>query len=281
MTTAFVLSGGASLGASQVGMLLGLAKAGITPDLIVGTSVGALNGAWVAMGPDVDGIGALADVWRSLSRNDVFPTRPIVGLLGFLGQRPNLVHDKGLRRLIADHLRFSRLEDAPIPLHVVATDVLSGQDVLLSSGDAVEAIMASAAIPAVFPPVNIGGRDLIDGGVVNNTPLSHAVALGADRVWVLPTGYACALPRAPQGALAMALHAVTLTINQRLAVDVARFEGAVDVRVIPPLCPLGISPVDFSRSASLIERSHRATQEWLPARHRVTGQAALLEPHRH
>ena len=151
MTTAFVLSGGASLGAVQVGMLLGLAEAGVTPDLIVGTSVGALNGGWVAMGPDVDEIGALADVWRSLSRNDVFPTHPIVGLLGFLGQRPHLVPDKGLRRLVADHLRFSRLEDAPIPLHVVATDVLSGQDVLLSSGNAVEAIMASAAIPAVFP----------------------------------------------------------------------------------------------------------------------------------
>src|ERR1700736_2282737 len=193
MTTAFVLSGGASLGASQLGMLLGLAKAGITPDLIVGTSVGALNGGWVAMGPDVDGIGALADVWRSLSRNDVFPTHPIVGLLGLLGQRPNLVPDEGLRRLVTDHLRFSRLEDAPIPLHVVATDVLSGQDALLSSGDAVEAIMASAAIPAVFPPVNINGRDLIDGGVVNNTPLSHAVALGADRVWGPPGRF----PRAP------------------------------------------------------------------------------------
>ena len=281
MTTAFVLSGGASLGAIQVGMLLGLARAGITPDLIVGTSVGALNGGWVAMGPDVDGIGALADVWRSLSRNAVFPTHPIVGLLGFLGQRPNLVPDKGLRRLVADHLRFSRLEDAPIPLHVVATDVLSGQDVLLSSGDAVEAIMASAAIPAVFPPVNIDGRVLIDGGVVNNTPLSHAVALGADRIWVLPTGYACALRQSPQGALAMALHGVTLTINQRLAVDVARFEEAVDLRVVPPLCPIGSSPVDFSHSASLIERSHRVTQKWLRARHRVTGQAALLEPHRH
>jgi NTE family protein len=262
-------------------MLLGLAEAGVTPDLIVGTSVGAVNGGWVAMGSDVDAIGALADVWRSLSRNDVFPTHPIVGLLGFLGQRPHLIPDKGLRRLVADHLRFSRLEDAPIPLHVVATDVLSGHDVLLSSGDAVEAIMASAAIPAVFPPVTINGRTLIDGGVVNNTPLSHAVALGADRVWVLPTGYACALPQSPHGALAMALHAVTLTINQRLAVDVAGFEKEIDLRVIPPLCPMGISPVDFSHSASLIEHSHSATQEWLSAPHRLTGQAALLEPHRH
>lgn len=281
MTTAFVLSGGASLGSIQVGMLLALAEAGITPDLIVGTSVGAVNGGWVAARPDVAGIGALADVWRSLSRNDVFPTRPIIGLLGFLGVRSSLVPDTGLRRLLTDHLEFSRLEDAPIPLHVVATDVLSGQDALLSSGDAVDAIVASAAIPAVFPPVKIDGRDLFDGGVVNNTPLSHAVALGADVIWVLPTGYACALRESPRGALAMALHAVTLTVNQRLAVEVAHFEEAVDLRVIPPLCPIAISPIDFSHSGSLIERSHAATREWLSSRHPVTGQAALLEPHRH
>jgi NTE family protein len=262
-------------------MLLALAEAGITPDLIVGTSVGAVNGGWVAARSDVAGIGALADVWRSLSRSDVFPTRPIVGLLGFLGLRSSLVPDTGLRRLLTDHLEFSRLEDAPIPFHVVATDVLSGQDVLLSSGDAVDAIAASAAIPAVFPPVKINGRDLFDGGVVNNTPLSHAVALGADVIWVLPTGYACALRASPRGALAMALHAVTLTVNQRLAVEVAGFEEAVDLRVIPPLCPIAISPVDFSHSASLIARSHAATREWLSSRHPATGQAALLEPHRH
>lgn len=281
MTTAFVLSGGASLGSIQVGMLLGLAEAGIVPDLIVGTSVGAVNGGWAASRPDVAGIGALAEVWRSLSRDDVFPTRPIVGLLGFLGWRSNLVPDKGLRRLLTAHLEFSRLDDAPIPLHVVATDVLSGQDVLLSSGDAVDAIAASSAIPAILPPVNINGRDLMDGGVVNNTPLSHAIALGADVVWVLPTGYSCALLEAPKGALGMALHALTLTVNQRLAVDVARFEGAVDLRVVPPLCPLAVSPVDFSHSARLIERSHDTTREWLAARHPVTGQAAMLEPHRH
>lgn len=281
MTTAFVLSGGASLGSVQVGMLLSLAEAGIAPDLIVGTSAGALNGSWVAAGPDAAGVGALADLWRSLSRTDVFPTRPIIGLLGFLGLRPSLVPDAALRRLLTDHLEFTQLEDAPIRFHVVATDVLSGQDVLLSSGDAVDAITASAAIPAVFPPVNINGRDLFDGGVANNTPISHAIALGADVVWVLPTGYACALRKSPGGALAMALHAVTLAVNQRLAVDVARFEAVADVRVIPPLCPIAISPIDFSHSASLIERSRAATRQWLTTSHRTTGQAALLEPHRH
>lgn len=281
MTTAFVLSGGASLGAIQVGMLLGLAEAGITPDLVVGTSVGAVNGGWVVSRPDIGGIEALADLWRSLSRENVFPTRPIVGLLGFLGWRPNLVPATGLRRLLTDHLEFTRLEDAPIPLHVVATDVLSGEDVLLSFGDAADTIAASAAIPAIFPPVNVNGRDLIDGGVVNNTPLSHAVALGADVVWVMPTGYACALPEVPKGALVMALHALTLAINQRLAVDVAQYESAVELRVVPPLCPLDVSPMDFTQSARLIKRSHDATRKWMTEPHPATGQAVLLEPHRH
>ena len=281
MTTAFVLSGGASLGSIQVGMLLGLAEAGVAPEVIVGTSVGALNGGWIASRNDVAGITALADVWRSLSRSDVFPTRPITGLLGFLGRRPNLVPSTGLRRLLTRNIQFARLEDAPVPLHVVATDVLSGQDVLLSSGDAADAIMASAAIPAVFPPVRIDGRDHMDGGVVNNTPVSHAVALGADLIWVLPTGYSCALPESPRGALAMALHALTLTINQRLAVDVARYEGVVDLRVVPPLCPVPVSPADFSQSAQLIERSHDATRAWLASWQPGSGQAALLEPHRH
>lgn len=280
MTTAFVLSGGASLGSIQVGMLLGLAEAGITPDLIVGTSVGAVNGGWVASRPDVAGIRRLGDVWRSLSRRDVFPTRPVTGLLGFLGQRPNLVPGTGLRRLLTRHLEFARLQDAPIPLHVVATDVLSGHDVLLSSGDAADAIAASAAIPAVLPPVKINGRDLMDGGVVNNTPISHAVGLGADVIYVLPTGYACDLATPPKGVMAMALHALTLAINQRLAADIERLEATVDLRVVPPLCPVHVSPLDFSHASLLIDHAHRETANWLAAPP-TTGQAVLLAPHRH
>lgn len=281
MTTAFVLSGGASLGAVHAGMLLGLAEEGITPDLIVGTSVGAVNGAWIASRSDESGIRGLADLWRSLSRGDVFPTHPITGIQGLLGRRPHLVPNTGLRRIIADNLQFSRLEDAPTPFHVVATDVISGMDVLLSTGDAADAITASAAIPGVFPPVKIDGRFLMDGGVVNNTPLSHAVALGADRVWVLPTGYSCALPTAPQSALTMALHAVSLAVNHRLAVDIERFEPTIDLHVVRPLCPVAISGTDFSHAALLIERSHAATREWLAACPPTTGQAQLLAPHRH
>lgn len=279
MTTAFVLSGGGSLGSVQVGMLLGLAEAGISPDLIVGTSVGALNGGWIASRSDVAGIEDLARLWRSLSRQKVFPTNPVHGFLGFVGQRHSLVPDSGLRRLLVDNLQFTRLEQAPIPFHVVATEVLSGEDVLLSSGNAVDAIAASAAIPAILPPVRIGDHMLIDGGVVNNTPLSHAISLGATTVWVLPTGFACALPKPPRGTLAMALHAMTLAINQRLAADIDRFEPSADIRVVPPLCPVKVLPSDFSQSGELIKRSHETTRAWLTKRHPKTGQAALLEPH--
>ncbi|ORV91625.1 alpha/beta hydrolase [Mycobacterium interjectum] len=281
MPTAFVLSGGASLGAIHVGMLLALADEGEHPDLIVGTSVGAVNGGWIASRPDLPGIRGLGDLWTSLSRRAIFPAHPISGAMGMLGRRSHLVPNIELRRLLADKLEFARLEDAPVPLHVVATDVISGTDVLLSSGNAVDAITASAAIPGVFPPVQINGRDLMDGGVVNNTPVSHAVALGADRVWVLPTGYSCDLPAAPKTAVNMALHAMTLAVNHRLAVDVERFERAVDLRVIRPLCPIATSGADFSHAATLIERSHAATREWLAAHPPSTGQAELLEPHRH
>ncbi|MEO7572837.1 MAG: patatin-like phospholipase family protein [Acidimicrobiales bacterium] len=281
MNTALVLSGGAALGATQVGMLLALSEAGVQPDLIVGTSVGAVNGGWIAGRPDHDGIADLARLWQRLRRDDVFPARPLLGLLGFAGRRRNLVPDTGLRRLLADNLRFEHLEDAPIPLHVIATDVLTGDDVRLSNGNAVDAVLASAAIPAVFPPVPIDGRDYVDGGVVNNTPISHAVSLGATTVWVLSAGYACALTEPPRSALGMALHALTLTVNQRLAIDVERYEPTVDLRVVPPLCPIRTSPSDFSHAAELIDRAHTTTRDWLTSRHPTTGQAALLAPHHH
>jgi NTE family protein len=178
MATAFVLSGGASLGAVHVGMWRALAESDTQPDFIVGTSVGALNGAFIAARPDPGRIDELAAVWRSLRRQDVFPLGVLGGALGYYGLRDSLVNPAPLRRLLAQHLPLRRLEDAEIPLHVAATDVLTGAEVVLSRGDAVEAVLASAAIPAVFPPVVVDGRALMDG-VSDNTPISHAVALGA------------------------------------------------------------------------------------------------------
>lgn len=152
MATAFVLSGGASLGAVHVGMWGALAEKDIHPDFIVGTSVGALNAAFVAARPAAGRIDELAAVWKSLRRQDVFPIGVLGGALGYYGLRDSLVNPAPLRRVIAQHLPLRRLEDAQIPLHVVATDVLTGEEVVLSRGDAAEAVLASAAIPAVFPP---------------------------------------------------------------------------------------------------------------------------------
>ena len=278
MTTAFVLSGGANLGAAQVGMLAALAEAGVRPDMIVGTSVGAINGAWLAGGGDIVG---LRDIWLNLRRRDVFPTSPMNGLLGGIGRSNHLVPDTGIRRLLDQHLRFRNLEDAAIPLHVVAAEVLNGHDVLLSRGPAKPAILASTAIPGLLPTVKIGGVDLMDGGVVNNAPISHAYALGATQIWVLATGYSCALDRAPHSALAMALHAVTLTIHQRLARDVERYDGHCDLRVIPPLCPIKVGPSDFSQAEQLIDGAYRVTQSWLSTPHTPGNQSVFIEPHRH
>jgi NTE family protein len=281
LTTAFVLSGGASLGAVEVGMLRGLAEAGIAPDILLGTSVGALNAAFVAGHPGVDGVDRLAELWGSIRRRDVFPVRPLVGLLGFLGRRDHLVPIEPLSRLISSNLSFERLEESPIPLHVIATKVVSGDDVRLSSGPAAPAILASAAIPGVFPPVQIDGVAYMDGGVADNTPIGDAVQLGADTVYVLPAGHACSLRDAPKGALAMVLQAVTILIGRQLVVDIERYTDVIDLRVVPPLCPLDVQPIDFSRSAELIERAAASTREWLANGSPTAGQQHLLAGHAH
>jgi NTE family protein len=267
MTTAFVLSGGASLGAIQVGMLEALYERDIRPDLIVGTSAGALNGAFVAERPQtVETAHELGEVWRGLKRGQVFPVNPLTGALGFLGARSHLVPDAGLRRLIRRHMVADRIEDTYVPLHVIATDVLHGDDVRLSEGPLVDAVMASASIPGVLPAVEWDGRALIDGGVANNAPISHALELGADQIYVLPTGSPCELPEAPRGALAMLVYATGLLVGRRLALEVAAIEGRAGITVLPPPCPLSVQPIDFGHADELIARALADAREFLDRR---------------
>ncbi len=279
MTTAFVLSGGASHGAVQVGMLQALARREIRPDLVFGASVGALNAAWIAGDPALEHLDDLDAIWTSLRTRDAFPLRPLTGLLGFLGRRNSLVSASGLRSIVARNVRFERLEDAPIPLCVIATEVTSGREVALTVGNAVDAIVASATIPGVLPPVEMDGRMLMDGGVVNNTPISNAIAAGATRIYVLPTGYACDLQRPPKSALAMTLQAISLLVEQRLITDVQELQGRVDLRVIPPVCPLDVSPADFSRARELIDLARDGASRWLDTVD--AGHAIDNERHRH
>jgi NTE family protein len=260
-----VLSGGASLGALQVGMLYSLYEADVAPDLLVATSAGALNAAFVASRPQtVATARELGRIWRGLQREDVFPVSPWMLMAGLLGKRDHLVPAGAFRKLVERYLQFDDLSDAPIPLHLAAFDIEHGCEVLLSNGPALDAVAAAAAIPGVFPPVALGDRRLIDGGVVNNTPISHAVELGAERVYVLSTQYPYPSPsRAARGALSAAIAGVGLLIGSRLEADIARYDGEVELIVLPAPNPLDVQPTDFAHASRLIRDGIMATRRRL------------------
>lgn len=261
--TAFVFAGGGSLGAVQVGMLKALVAHGVIPDLVVGASVGAINGAYFAGRPTVEGVAELEKIWLRIRQEDVFPMSVRAGIAVLLAHRNYLVNPAALEQLIASLLPFKKLEDAVLPCYVVATDIYNGEDVCFSEGDAPKAVLASASIPAVFPPVQYGDRYLVDGGVANNTPISTAVTLGAKRVIVLPTGFSCSISEPPHSIVAMALHALNLMIMKQLVRDIELQSGKVEIVVVPPLCPVEVTPYDFSQTATLIPRAERSTGEWL------------------
>ncbi|NMM09650.1 MAG: patatin-like phospholipase family protein [Polaromonas sp.] len=278
--TAFVFAGGGSFGAIQVGMLHALVAYGVMPDFVVGASVGAINCAYFAGNPTLTGIQQLERLWSELRRSMVFPMtfRRIAGLFS---RSSSLVDSGGLRDLIAQYLPYSLLEQAALPVHVVATDQLHGLSVCLSKGPAVDAILASCAIPAIFPPVRVGDQYLIDGAIASNTPVATAVILGATRLIVLPTGYACALTVPPVSAIASALHALNMLIAHQLVQDLELLADRFEIVTVPPLCPLSASAYDFSRAPELIERARESTRHWLEGgglhRHGIPG---ALRPHR-
>ncbi len=279
--TAFVLAGGGSLGAVQVGMLRALEAHGVKPDLVVGSSVGAINGAYYAAAPTAEGIERLRQIWLGLRRAEIFPVG-FEALLGLIWSRGFLVSSHGLRSLLERHLPYRGLEAAHVPVHVIATDLLSGEAVALSKGSAVDAILASCAIPAAFAPVRLDDRFLVDGAVANNTPIRIAAQLGATRIIVLPTGFGCALENPPRGTIATALHAITLIIARQLVSDLESMESVVEIITIPPLCPLKCSAYDFSRTGELIERAAENTEKWLMARGLEPGIIpGALRAHRH
>jgi NTE family protein len=255
-------------------MLQELVAHAVTPDLVVGSSVGALNGAYFAGAPTAAGVAGLKNIWRALRRRDIFPVT-LRRLLGALFTSSSLVDPRALRSLIERHLPYAALEDAAIPMHVMATDLLSGASVKLSSGPAAEAILASCAIPAAFPPVRIGERYLIDGAIAANTPVTAAVELGASRIIVLPAGFACSLEAPPATALGRGLQAINLLVARQLVRDLQHLAAAAHVEVItvPPLCPIAVSPYDFSRADELIGRAADNTRLWLQSggltRHRI------------
>jgi NTE family protein len=270
---AFVLSGGVSLGAIQVGMLKALFEAGIKPDLLVGTSVGAINAAWIAGWPSTEGVAKLEEIWLGLRRDDVFPLG-WTAASGLLGKTNHLFSNAALRNLLERNLPYQRLEQAAVPVHVVTSELKSGRAVVLSSGPAVASLLASCAIPGVFPPVTIGRRDLVDGGVANHTSIDAAVGLGATRIYVLPISYPW-LHEEPTNALGMALQALARMVAQRLESEVAAHRDAAEIIVIPPLQAMAVSPADFSHTAELIEHGYESARKMLTVRRTSKAQPQL------
>jgi len=264
-------------------MLQALADRNESPDLLVGTSAGALNAGYLAgHGTGPDALDALARIWVGLRRGHVFPFTPARHLLALSGARESVFSGDGLRRLIETHLTYQQLQDAEIGVHVVATNVLSGAEVLLSTGDAVSAILASTAVPGLLPAVRRDGLTLVDGALANNAAISQAVTLGADRIFVLPAGVACALTEAPTSPYAAALQALSFLTQQRLIRDVADLARKAELHVIPPLCPLSVSAADFGHARELIDRARNATGRWLDAGHdRLAQPERFLSLHEH
>jgi NTE family protein len=267
MTTAFALSGGGNLGPMQAGTVVALMEAGIEPDLLVGTSVGALNAAFLSTRPGVSGARELMAAWSAMRRRDVFRFDLVSVLAGFFGLRGHVVSAHQLRTSIRRLIQIDHIEQAPIPLAVTATDALTGDAVVLTGGDIVDALAASSAIPGLFPPVRIAGRWLVDGSLSANRPVLQAQALGADDVYVITTSTAPRI-RPPRGAVAMAMNSVSLVTarsnqEQLVAANAHATAHGGRVFVVPSAEPTAPATFDFRKSAGLADTAYRRTVRWL------------------
>jgi NTE family protein len=210
-----------------------------------------------------ESLDGLAAIWTGLRRTDIFPidTRRVVRAA--LGLGTALTSPHRLARLVRTHAGIEYVEEAVVPLRLLATDLLSGKPALISNGPIASGVLASAAIPGVFPPVERYGQVLVDGGVSGQSGVGQAVELGATTIYVVPAGAACALPQPPRTAIGVALHALSLLLETRLANEIARYTSAVEVKILPPLCPLAVSAADFGHAEELIDRSHAASLDWV------------------
>ena len=261
--TAFVLAGGGSRGAVQIGMLAELVERGIRADRVYGASVGAINGAAYASNPTPEGIERMADIWRRLKGDDIFPRSALDGPWLFLQKRPAVHANKGLRTIIEAGIDFEQIEDAAIPFELVTTSLTDGRERWIAHGNAVEAILASSAIPSIFPPVTINGDVLVDGGVVNIVPISRALAAGCTRIFVLLCGPLHYYPRQPKRPAEAALTAFFVAIHARFVRELTTIPPGVEVVVFSGGGEPSAQYRDFSGTAAMIEEGRAEVAEVL------------------
>ena len=261
----FVLSGGGPYGAMQVGMLRALLEAGISPDLAVGTSAGSFNAAALAADPTTENIERLADIWRSLDDDDLFPGSRKRSSWARMVMRGDRVFDSnGLLLLVEEKLGLSSFEELRIPLGVVATELEDGHEEVFRSGDLIAPLMASSAMPGIFPPVEIGDKHYIDGGVTNAVPIAPAIDMGASRVYVLNCSGSQQERRPRSRPMDHLLHAFLLSRSRRYHHDLPTLSQQAELIVIPtPKLDHYVAFTSMAHTAELIEAGYETAAAFL------------------
>jgi NTE family protein len=249
--TAFVLSGGGNQAVCQVGMLRALLERDIVPDVLVGTSAGACNASAIAAAPDLSGVDVLAGTWESLRGEDVFPGGRFSRAWNLLTRDDHLFDNIGLRALIARTNTPRTFDELEVPLRVIACDLETGEEVVFAAGPLEPALLASTALPGLFPPIRHDGRVLVDGAVVDTVPLSHALAGPGNRVYVLNIAGEL-LNRTLRSPIDVAIRAFAISRKQRFELELRNVPESVEVVVLP--APDDDREVtDFSDSLQLID----------------------------
>lgn len=243
-------------------MLRALTRRGVRPDLIVGSSIGALHGAVLAARPD-EAADILAAFWSGASRRTVFGGRADIARC--LVRRRSLATFDRLRPLLDDALGGRGFDDLEIPFAAVATDGLSGKPVVLQRGDLRAALAASAAVPGVFPAIMIGGHPYVDGGVSANVPVRQAVALGSASALVLDVTPPLAATAVPSGVVKGLLHSVSLMARNQRADATEHLAGVLPVAVLPSITPPDMGSFNFGHTARLIADAEARTVAALDA----------------
>jgi len=271
---AYVLGGGGQLGAHEVGMLRALLERGHAPDLVVGTSVGAINGAAVASDPTLAMVERLAETWADIERSDVFGGS-LFRRLGTLARTGTHLHgNDALRAQLTEALPIALIEDLPVRFECVAASIEAASEHWFTAGPLVDAVLASAAVPGILPPVEVGGQHFIDGGIVNSIPVNRAVSLGATRIFVMHVGRLDRPLQPPRWPWEVALVAFEIARRHRFVGDLASLPDTVDVHVLPtgqPEAPRynDLSALRYRVSADAgesIERAHEASLNYLQER---------------
>jgi NTE family protein len=268
MTTAFVLGGGGVLGAAEVGMLRALFEIEVTPDLVLGTSVGALNGAMVARDPTPGVIERLTELWQDTSTARAMSDRPLRTVRRAVASRTHLYSADYIQERLVDEFGDATFEQLEVRFQVCAASIERAAEHWFTSGPLVPAIMASAAVPGLLPPAQVGDEHFLDGGIVNSIPLGRAIALGADRVFVLQVGRIDRPLKPPQRPWEVARVSFEIARRHRFARELAEVPDDVEVHVLPargttPRDDSLLAHRDFSRVRGRIDASYEASRDYL------------------